>query len=205
MSSSINPQNNRDLNQGFLNIWSKFGGPILNEWWVIARTSAKWGNFDVEGKFDLEGKGQSPQQNNKDLNQGLLHPWFNLVILAWTGLELSRGQASDWHTDGQTDAGNNSRWPYRPRVKRYQIFLKRHFNTAFLLSKFYSKSCFMPTTAGTSMGLSHFKAFKQFLIQTSRLWDFKKSYNTTAYRIFKQTGPDAIEQVTAGAYVKYGP
>ena len=39
------PQNNRDLNQGILNIWSKFGGPILNGWWVIARTSSKWGKF----------------------------------------------------------------------------------------------------------------------------------------------------------------
>ena len=39
------PQNNRDLNQGILNIWSKFGGPILNGWWVIARTSSKWGEF----------------------------------------------------------------------------------------------------------------------------------------------------------------
>ena len=47
-----------------------------------------------------------------------LPPCFsNLVILTWTGLELSRGQASDWHTDGQTDAGkDNTRWPYWPRV-----------------------------------------------------------------------------------------
>ena len=44
-SGSINPQNNRDLNQGILSIWSKFGGPILNGWWVIARTSSKWGTF----------------------------------------------------------------------------------------------------------------------------------------------------------------
>ena len=44
-------------------------------------------------KFDLEGQGR------------LLHKTKvfhisdpNLVILAWTGHELSRGQASDWHT-----------------------------------------------------------------------------------------------------------
>ena len=42
----------------------------------------------------------------------------NWVILAWPGLELPRGRASDWHTDGQTDAGNDkTRWPYWPRVK----------------------------------------------------------------------------------------
>ena len=33
-----------------------------------------------------------------------------LVILSRTGLELSHGQASDWHTDGQTDAGNDNTW-----------------------------------------------------------------------------------------------
>ena len=45
MSSSINPKNNRDLNQVILNVWSKFGGPSLNGWWVITRTSSKWGKF----------------------------------------------------------------------------------------------------------------------------------------------------------------
>ena len=45
LTSSITPQNNRDLNQGILNIWSKFGGPILNGRWVIRRTSSKWGKF----------------------------------------------------------------------------------------------------------------------------------------------------------------
>ena len=29
MSNSINPQNNRDLNQGTLHLWSKFGDPSL--------------------------------------------------------------------------------------------------------------------------------------------------------------------------------
>ena len=33
------PPNNRDLNQGLLHLWSTFGDPSLNGWWVIARTS----------------------------------------------------------------------------------------------------------------------------------------------------------------------
>ena len=75
-------------------------------------------NFDFEGKFDLEGKVQSPRKTIGTLTKVFYIYGSNLVILAWTGLELSRGQASDWHTDGQTDAGNdNTRWPYRPRVK----------------------------------------------------------------------------------------
>ena len=60
MSSSINSQNDRDLNQGIKHLWSKFGGPNLNGWWVISRTSSKWVNFDFEVEFDLEGQGQSP-------------------------------------------------------------------------------------------------------------------------------------------------
>ena len=35
------PQNNRDLNQGLLHLWFKFGDPSLNWSQVIARTS-KW-------------------------------------------------------------------------------------------------------------------------------------------------------------------
>ena len=78
-------------------------------------------NFDFEGKFDLEGKCQSPCKTIGTLTKVFYIYGSNLVILAWTGLELSRGQASDWHTDGQTDAGNdNTRWPYRPRVKCMQ-------------------------------------------------------------------------------------
>ena len=33
--------NKRDLNQGVLHLWSKFGYPSLNGWWVIIPTS-KW-------------------------------------------------------------------------------------------------------------------------------------------------------------------
>ena len=75
-------------------------------------------NFDFEGKIDLEGMGQSPPKTIGTLTKVFYIYGSNLVILASMGLELSRGQASDWHTDGQTDAGNdNTRWPYRPWVK----------------------------------------------------------------------------------------
>ena len=55
-------------------------------------------------------------QNNRDLNQGLCIFGLNLVILAGTGPELSRGQASDWHrqTDRQTDRYTSRRlFPWR--------------------------------------------------------------------------------------------
>ena len=44
---SITPQNNRDLNQGLSHLWSKFGDPSLNGWWVIART-----NLVTDGRTD---------------------------------------------------------------------------------------------------------------------------------------------------------
>ena len=41
MTVKVNhPQNNRDLYQGLLHLWSKFGDPSLNGWRVIARTSS---------------------------------------------------------------------------------------------------------------------------------------------------------------------
>ena len=52
--SSIATQNNRDLNQGVLHLWSKFGDPSLNGWWVIART-----NLVMDGRRDVGTDGQT--------------------------------------------------------------------------------------------------------------------------------------------------
>ena len=103
MSSSINPQNNRDRNQGILHLWSKFGGPNSNRWWVIARTSSKWGKFWFEVEFDLEGQDQSLPTTIGILIKVFYIYGPNLVILAERGDELSRGQARDSRTDGHTD------------------------------------------------------------------------------------------------------
>ena len=69
-------------------------------------------NFDFEVKFDLEGQGQSPPKTIGILTNVFYTYSANLVILAWTGDELSRGQANayrthrwkDGHTDRQTQA-----------------------------------------------------------------------------------------------------
>ena len=50
------PQNNRDLNQGILHLWSKFGDPSLNGCWILMRTNSKWGKFGFQVKFGLEGQ-----------------------------------------------------------------------------------------------------------------------------------------------------
>ena len=73
--------------------------------------------FDFEVKFDLKSQGQSLHKTIGILTKVKFYTYGpNLVILAWTGDELSRGQAHDWRTDGgtdtQTDAGNdNTRRP----------------------------------------------------------------------------------------------
>ena len=83
----------------------------------MAWTRSKYGNFFYfEVEFDLEGQGQSPPKTIGILTKVFYTYGANLVILAWTGVELSRGQASDYRTHGrtdtQTDAGNdNTRRP----------------------------------------------------------------------------------------------
>ena len=93
------PQNNRDLNKG--------SGPNLvilawmgDELWC--RQAQNWANLDFQVKFDLEDQGRSLHKTIGTLTKvfGICGP--NLVILAWMGPELSRGQASDWQTDRQT-------------------------------------------------------------------------------------------------------
>ena len=78
----------------------------------LSRGQAQNGvNFDFEVKFDLEG-----QSSHKTI--GILTKVFytygpNLVILAWKGYELSRGQAGGWrtHTDTHTDRRRQRQYP----------------------------------------------------------------------------------------------
>ena len=122
MSSSINPQTIRILTK----VFCTSGLNLV----VLASTGDEFTlgqaqnglNFDYEGELDLEGKDQSPppkKKNNKKKNKktiGISTNVFytclsNLVILAWTGLELSRGQASAWHSAKQTQRHRQQRYP----------------------------------------------------------------------------------------------
>ena len=85
--------------------------------------------FDFEVKFDLEGQGQSPPKTIGILTKVFYTFGPNLVILAWTGDELSRGQASDYRTHGrtdtQTDAGNDN--TRRPKLASGKNKRRGHF------------------------------------------------------------------------------
>ena len=83
----------------------------------LSRRQAQNGvNFYFEVKFDLEGQGQSPSKTIGILTKVFYTYGPNLVILAWTGDELSRGQTW-WRTDGQTQATTIPEGQYWPRVK----------------------------------------------------------------------------------------
>ena len=88
----------------------------------LSREQAQNGvNFDFEVKFDLEGQGQSPPKTIGILTKVFYTYGPNLVILAWTGDELSRGQTwwrTDGLTDGRTQATTIPEGQYWPRVKR---------------------------------------------------------------------------------------
>ena len=70
-------------------------------------------------KFDLEGQGQSPPKTIVILTKVFYIYGQNLVILGWTGDELSLRQTwwrtdgrTDWRTDWRADVGNdNARGP----------------------------------------------------------------------------------------------
>ena len=125
MSSSINPQNNRDLDQGILHLWSKFGGSSLNWWWVISRTSSKWEKFWIEVKFDLEGQGQSPPKTKGILTKVFYTYDPNLMILVWTGVVARTNLVTDGRTDGRTQAMTIPGGQYWPRVKMASRMTKR--------------------------------------------------------------------------------
>ena len=75
-------------------------------------------NSDFEVKFDLEGQDQLPHKTIGTLTKVFCIFGPNLAILAWTGPKLSRGQASDWHTDGQTDRQTDTH-THRRRQRQY--------------------------------------------------------------------------------------
>ena len=70
------PQNNRDLNQGLLHLWSKFGDPSLNGWWVIARTSKCLPHTQTDGRTHRQTDAGNDNTRRPKLASGKnLLPW----------------------------------------------------------------------------------------------------------------------------------
>ena len=136
---------------GFLNkVFSTSGPNLVALAWTVdelSREQAQNGvNFDFEVKFDLEGQGQSPPKTIGILTKVFYTYGPNLVILAWTGDELSRGQTwwrTDGLTDGRTDAGNdNTRRPILASGKNCcEIGLLRNTSLEWFIVKYHNAIC----------------------------------------------------------------
>ena len=89
--------------------------------------------------LSTSGQGQSPpppkkknKQNNRDLNQGLLHLWPKFGAPSWNGSWVI-ARTSSWlthartHTHTQTDAGNdNTRRPILASGKKWELYKGKH-------------------------------------------------------------------------------
>ena len=110
MSCSINPQTTGILTK----VFTTSGPNLVALAWTgdeLSRRQAQNGvNFDFEVKFDLEGHGQSPPKTIGILTKVFYTYGPNLVILAWTGDESSRGQTCG-RTDGLTDRRRQRQYP----------------------------------------------------------------------------------------------
>ena len=67
-------------------------------------------NFYFDHKFYLEGQGWLPPKTIGTLSKVFCIFGPNLVILTWTGDELSRGQTW-WRTDGRMDGQGQRQYP----------------------------------------------------------------------------------------------
>ena len=128
-SRSIATQNNRDLDQGILYRLSKF---VILAWMgdeLWCGQAQNGVNFDFEVKFYLQGQGQLPLKTIWTLTKVLCIFGPNLVSLAWTGDELSRGQTwwrTDRWTDRRTQATTIPEGQNWPRVKTIQLQSMSH-------------------------------------------------------------------------------
>ena len=130
-----------DLKSAKMHLWPKYGNPDFNRWWLMARTTHKFKMgqvFTLKLNFTLKVKVshfQSPPKTIEILTKVFYTFGPNLAILAWTGLELSRGkQVIDTQTDTHTrthtytDAGDdNTRRPKLATGKKYCLTSDRWY------------------------------------------------------------------------------
>ena len=131
-----------DLNQVILHLWSKFGDPSLKGWWIMVRTSSKWGNcFTFKLNLTLKVMIDFPQ-NNRNLHQGTLHLWSKFGDPSLNGSRVI-ARTSKWliniHTRAhghtrQTPATAITKGQNWPQVKNWVFsFSQCNFNFPILL------------------------------------------------------------------------
>ena len=106
-SRSIKTKINRDLNSAMMHFRSKFGNTDFNWWWLIARTNshAQNGvNVDLNSIWPWRSRSIAPQ-NNRALNQGLLHLWSRFgdpSLIGWWIITRTRSWLTDTRTHTHT-------------------------------------------------------------------------------------------------------
>ena len=84
-----------------MHFWHKFGNTDFNGWWLITRTSSKWGKFWLWSSIWPWSSRSIVPKNNRDLNQGLLHLWSQFGDSSLNGWWII-ARTSSWLTDTQT-------------------------------------------------------------------------------------------------------
>ena len=100
---------------------------------LLCRQAQNGVTFDFEVKFDLDGQGQSPPKTIGTLSKVFYTYGPNLVILAWTGDELSCRQASDYRTQWRTD-GRTHRQPQATTIPEGQNWPRVKINEMLIFS-----------------------------------------------------------------------
>ena len=101
----------------FTHVFCTFGPNLVILAWTGDKLSCRQAQngvtFEFEVKFDLAGQDQSPPKTVGILTKVFYIYGPNLVILAETGHELSRGQAKGWRTrtDTHTDRHMQRQYP----------------------------------------------------------------------------------------------
>ena len=107
-------------------LWSSLGthGSVVVIWCLCIYSSGETRKFDFLNQIWPWKSGSIATQNNKDLNQGLLHLWFRFGDPSLNGSRII-ARTSKWlthrlththrHTHTHTDAGDDN--TRRPRVK----------------------------------------------------------------------------------------
>ena len=103
-----------------MHFWPKFGNTDFNWWWLIARTSSKWGKFWLLSSIWPWSSRSIAPRNNRDLNQGLLHLWSKFgdsSLNSWLVIARTSWWLTDRHTHTHTQATTIPEGHNWPRVK----------------------------------------------------------------------------------------
>ena len=103
-----------------MHFWPKFENTDFNWWWLVARTSSKWGKFWLLSSIWSWSSRSIVLKNDRDLNQGLLHlqsKFGDSSLNGWWVIARTSWWLTDRHTHTHTQATTIPEGQKWPRVK----------------------------------------------------------------------------------------